>query len=148
MKSRHNYFKRDKYSGKKRRADLSFLTKFMIFIGFAICLLGFLVALTGCVDRLSEFLNGMGYQNKWNPLRGSFLQIIENLPGNLYICVTKFLEATFASIIFFPLVILAVPLYDLFFYGDFAILLYGFLPIIVGLIIIFAAIITSDKKPA
>ncbi len=139
----------DLMKGKRRknnRHQRSILSNIVILIGACICVMAITLCLIICVDRLSEFLNGSGYRNNWSPVSGHPLDVLKAIPMNLYICFSKFLEATFASILFFPLVILMVPLYDLFYFGDYSILLYGYLPFISGLAIIFTAIVAGEPK--
>ncbi|MFN3701332.1 MAG: hypothetical protein ACK4VI_07415 [Alphaproteobacteria bacterium] len=159
MKSKYNTVKHDRYASKssdrishkrhKRRKvkDLSLLSVLFVFAGFCISFIGFLMALVICTDRVSEFLNGRGAHNNWHPTIGEPLDVLMRLPENLIFAFTHFLEALFASILFFPLIVLFVPLYDMFFFWDFSILLYGYLPFIVGFIVILSAIAVSDKKP-
>ena len=129
----------------KQRPPRGPFSNFIVIIGALIALIGLLFAFVICVDRVSEFLNGRGYQNKWNPVNGNPVEEFKNLHILLYISVSKFMEASFATLLFFPLVILIVPLTDMFYWGDYSILLYGYLPIITGVGLAFTAIVVSEK---
>lgn len=144
--SHQHKIKREYEIRKRGKRDLSLFSVFMVFCGMAVCALALLIAFTICVDRISELLNGIGYQNKWNPASGGALNIVLNLPHNLYICFAKFMEASFATILFFPLIILLVPIYNVAYFWDFSILIYGYLPFMVGFAIIISALIASDSK--
>lgn len=145
-----DHLDRDLMAGRRKKTNRhgrSFLSNIAVFCGFILCATGFLLALIICVDRVSEFMNGMNYRNNWSPVAGAPLEVIKAIPLNLYICITKFLESLLASLIFFPLLVLIVPLYDLFYSGDASILLYGYLPFAVGAGLVFAAIAAGEQKP-
>lgn len=146
MRSPRNVTKREFISKKRGKRDLSAVAKLMVLLGMLVCLVSLLVAYVICVDRVSEILNGSGYQNSWHPAKGGFISTLTNLPQNLIICFVKFTEASFACVLFFPLVVLLVPIYNLFFYMDFTILLYGYVPFLAGFGIILSAIIACDSK--
>jgi hypothetical protein len=146
MNSRRNLIKREYVSRQRGKRDLSLVAKLIVGVGMLICLTSLLIAYTICVDRVSELLNSSGYQNNWHPANGGFIDTLINLPQNLMICFTKFIEAAFACVLFFPILILLVPIYNLYFYLDFTILLYGYVPFLVGFGVILSAIIACDSK--
>lgn len=146
MSSRRNVTKREFVSRRRGKRDLTLLAKLMVLLGMLVCLVSLLIAYVICVDRVSEILNGSGYQNNWHPAKGGFVDVLMNLPQNLITCFVKFTEASFACVLFFPLVVLLVPIYNLFFYMDFTILLYGYVPFLAGFGIILSAIIACDSK--
>lgn len=118
----------------------------MFVIGLVIFIIGIVLGYILCVDRISEILNGLGYQNNWFPERFGFLAMIKNISDLLYICITKFLEASFVCVLFFPLVILLTPISDAVFFNNYSILLYCYFPAILGGSLMLLAIVLGERR--
>ncbi len=131
---------------RKPKRPRTAIADILLIAGIIITALGVIVGYIICVDRAAEFLNGFGYQNKWFPEKFGFAWMVKNIPQLLYVCVTKYLEASFASALFFPLVILLVPLTDAMFFNTYVILLYCYVPVALGSALIIWAIVFGERK--
>ncbi len=116
----------------KTRAPVTPFTALIMLAGVFLCITGFLVAYLICVDRVAEFSNGYFYQNNWAPFRGGYLDYLMQLPRTLYLSLLHYSHACMISLIFFPLLIFMVPLYDMFFLHDYSAVFYGVTPFMIG----------------
>lgn len=131
---------------KKQKRPRALWANIVLSIGVGIGLIGFLLSFIICVDRVAEFLYNRGFQNDWDPIQGGISDVIENIPLLLYICFMKYLEASFATLLFFPLIVLIVPIYSIWHYADFSLLIYGYIPLFIGIAIALFSIVAGEAR--
>ncbi len=129
----------------KTRAPISPFTAVILSGSLFLCVTGFLVAYLICDDRVAEFSNGYLHQNNWTPFRGGYLDYLVQLPGTLYIALLHYSHACMMSLIFFPLLIFIVPLYDMFFLHDYSMALKGILPFAIGAVGLLWSVYLQDS---
>jgi hypothetical protein len=112
-----------------------------------LCLTGMLMAFVICIDRTDELFNNVRYQdhwskagnsmykNRWEPFQGNFIECVKQIPAGFYIGFSKFPAAALVAIVFYPLLVLVFPVYDIFANMDFTMLLLGWLPFLGGVLL-------------
>ena len=116
-------------------------------VSLVLCLLGMLMAFVICIDRTDELFNAVRYQdhwskagntmykNRWEPFQGNFIDCVKQIPAGFYIGFSKFPAAALVAIVFYPLLVLVFPVYDLFAHMEFTMLLLGWLPFVGGVLL-------------
>jgi hypothetical protein len=99
--------------------------------GTFLCVTGMVISFVLCADHISEFFNGWNYSNGWEPFTGNYFDYIRQIPKEVYVAFGWFPEACFITLIFYPLAVLGIGIYEVA-YGEFTIVLYGWLPFLTG----------------
>ena len=139
-----------------------FFLFFAASIGLCIC--GMLIALVICIDRADELFNNVQYQgnwhntgnsmyqNRWSPFIGGFVDHVKQIPAGLFNGFYYFPAAALVAVIFYPLLVIVVPIYDGFSSMNFSMLLYGWLPFAAGVMLfiasgVLAEMVRSSRAP-
>lgn len=115
-----------------------------------------MIAFIICIDRTDELFNNVRYQqnwhnagnsmyqNRWTPFVGGFVDHIRLIPIGIFNGFYYFPAAALVTLIFFPLLIFVVPIYDGFAMMDFDLLMYGWLPFGIGIMLFIMAGLLSE----
>ncbi len=103
-----------------------------LLLGALIAAGGFLISYVICVDWMAEFMDGNRMYNEWVPVKANFLETLTALPHSLFVAFSKFPIASAMTLIFFPLLIVLLPLYQVSFFGDWSLFYMGWLPFFAG----------------
>lgn len=129
------------YKAEKRSPLLTAL----LFFCMGLSLVSGLMLFVHCTDRIDEFMNGVLFQNKWVPLQGDYLQYLMMLPFALKDAVLQYPAAGLAALVFFPVLAVMIPLYDLAAQGMYDIILMAWLPLVAcAMIFITVGVFTED----
>ncbi len=112
-----------------------------------LCVIGMLIAFVICIDRTDELFNNVRYQdnwhnagnslyrNRWEPFHGNFIDCVKQIPAGFYVGFGKFPASALVAMVFYPLLVLVFPVYDVFANMDFTMLLIGWLPFLGGILL-------------
>ncbi len=117
----------------------------------ALCVISVLIALIISIDRADELFNSVRYQdnwhqkssiyeNRWEPFENrNYIQCVLSIPKNLYIALLKFPTSFLIGLIFLPLLVVVVPVYEGFYLGEATMLLLAWLPLVLGIALLACA---------
>lgn len=127
------------------------LHRFCVFSGWVMIALGVLSCLAGIGGMfllsgviLEEFMNGVRIINDWSPDARGASGFFFGLPSNLALLVNYYPLAAFATLIFFPLVVVLMPIYAGFFLDDWTVALFGWVPFLNGLVLVVCGLIFRE----
>lgn len=116
----------------------------MIALGVGLCLAGLGGLFLLCAVLIEEHMNGVRIVNDWAPNGRGLAGFFGSLPSNLGLLLNYYPFAAFAVLIFFPLVAVAVPLYAAFFLDDWSVIVFGWLPILSGAVLIVSGFLVRE----